>query len=76
MTDVTRSDPLRGVRWPRRGSDGPVDRLFRWIEQFDTRLDWQHDDPFFDLDLAVDWTGADQAAAPIEAWGLDDLAVA
>jgi hypothetical protein len=56
-----------------------VDRFFRWIEQFDDRLDWQHDDPFFDLEAVTDWTTADpalQQPAPAEVWGLDGLAVA
>jgi hypothetical protein len=53
-----------------------VDRLFRWIEQFDSHLDWQRDDPFFELESVVDWTDDPAPVEPPASWGLDDLAVA
>jgi hypothetical protein len=52
-----------------------VERLFRWIEQFDDRLDWQHDDPFFELDSVTDWTTDDPSLdALADAWDLDGVA--
>jgi hypothetical protein len=54
-----------------------VDRLFRWIEQFDSHLDWQRDDPFFELESATDWTEGDSGIRQsIDGLGADERAVA
>jgi hypothetical protein len=54
-----------------------VDRLFRWIEQFDSHLDWQRDDPFFELESVTDWTETDSGILqPVDGWGVDERAVA